>query len=104
MPPAKALRATLPLAGATLVEHQARLAASVGAGPIIILVERLPAALTAAVDRLRRDGLRVEIARGLADAVDRIHPDEALLLFADGCVADAGDGRADGGGARRRRC
>jgi hypothetical protein len=83
-----ALRATLPLAGYTLVEHQARLAASVSAGPIIILVERVPAALTSAVDRLRRDGLNVEIARGLADAVDRIHPDEALLLFADGCVPD----------------
>ncbi|MET0269350.1 MAG: hypothetical protein ABW173_02875 [Sphingomonas sp.] len=83
-----ALRATLPLAGGTLVEHQARLAAAAGAGPIVILVERLPAALTAAVDRLRRDGLQVDIARGLSDAVDRIHPDETLLLLADGCIAD----------------
>lgn len=84
-----ALRATLPLAGGTLVEHQARLAAAAGAGAVIILVERLPAALTAAVDRLRREGLRVEIARGLSDAVDRIHPDESLLLLADGCIADS---------------
>lgn len=83
----EALRATLPLAGATLIEHQARLAAAAGASPVVILVERLPAALTAAVDRLRREGLRVEIARGLADAVDRIHPDEALLILADGCIA-----------------
>ncbi|WP_231639396.1 hypothetical protein [Sphingomonas profundi] len=83
------LRATLPLAGATLVEHQARLAAAAGAGPIVILVERLPATLTAAVDRLRRDGLHVEIARGLTDAVDRIHPDETLLVMADGWVAGA---------------
>ncbi|TVV73105.1 hypothetical protein [Sphingomonas solaris] len=83
------LRATLPLAGGTLVEHQARLAAAAGAGPIIILVERLPATLTAAVDRLRREGLRVEIARSLADAVDRVHPDETLLVMADGGIAGA---------------
>ncbi len=83
-----ALRATLPLAGGTLVEHQARLAVAAGAGAVVILVERLPAALTAAVDRLRREGLRVEIARGLSDAVDRIHPDESLLMLADGCITD----------------
>ena len=94
----------------TLVEHQARLAAAAGAGPIILLVERMPAALTAAVDRLRRDGLRVEVARGLADAVDRIHPDEALLVLADGCVAEPRAPRADrrgaraGGADRARRC
>ncbi len=86
---ADVLRASLPLAGGTLIEHQARLAWAAGAAPIIILVERLPATLTAAIDRLRRDGLRVEIARGIADATDRIHPEEALLVIADGCVAHA---------------
>lgn len=83
------LRATLPVAGRTLVEHQARLATRAGAQLIVILVERLPATLAAAIDRLRRDGLRIEIARDAAAAADMIHPDEALLLFADGCVADA---------------
>ncbi|WP_157219748.1 hypothetical protein [Flavisphingomonas formosensis] len=80
------LRATLPLAGRTLLEHQARLAARAGANHIVILVERLPAALTAAIDRLRRDGLDMDIARSVADAADRFHPDERLLFVADGFV------------------
>lgn len=80
------LRATLPLVGGTLVEHQARQAARAGATHIVILVERLPAALTAAIDALRADGLAVDIARSVGDAADRIHPDERLLVIADGCV------------------
>lgn len=81
------LRATLPLAGRTLVEHQAGLAMAVGASHIVILVERVPAVLAHAVDRLRRQGARVEIARGVADAIDRFHPEERILLIADGAVA-----------------
>jgi len=81
------LCATLPLAGRTLIEHQVRLAARAGAAPVVVLVERVPVALVEAIDRLRRDGIKVELARGLDDAVDRIHPDEALLLMADGVVA-----------------
>lgn len=81
------LRATLPLAGGTVIEHQARQAMRAGASHVVILVERLPAALTNAIDALRRDGLAVDIARSVADAADRIHPDERLLLIADGCVA-----------------
>lgn len=80
------LRATLPVAGQCLVEHQARLAARAGARHIVILVGALPPPLMAAIDRLRGDGLGVEIARTLADAVDRIHPEESLLVFADGLV------------------
>lgn len=70
-----------------MIEHQARQAARVGAAPIILLVERLPPALTAAIDRLRADGVPIEVARTVADAADRIHPEEALLLIADGCIA-----------------
>lgn len=88
--PATGLRATMPVAGQCLVEHQARLAARAGARHIVILVATLPPALMAAIDRLKRDGLGVEIARDLADAVDRIHPEERLLLFADGFVTGAG--------------
>ncbi len=83
------LRAALPLAGATLLEHQVRRAVRAGALHIIILVERLPAPLIAAIDRLRRDGFRVDIARTVADAADRIHPDETVLIVADGCIAPA---------------
>lgn len=83
----EALRATLPLAGRTLIEHQARLAARAGADHIIVVVERVPPLLVGALDRLRRAGLRVDMARSVADAADRIHPDESLLVIADGCIA-----------------
>ncbi|GGE90656.1 glycosyltransferase family protein [Sphingomonas prati] len=82
------LRATLPLLGRTVVEHQARQAVGAGATHLVLLVERMPAALTAALDRLRRDGVSIEVARTIGDAADRFHPDERLLLIADGCVAD----------------
>jgi hypothetical protein len=81
------LRATLPLAGRSLIEYQAGLALAAGAEHILILVERVPAALAQAVDRLRRGQARVEIARSLADAIDRLHPEERILLFADGAIA-----------------
>ncbi|WP_315722774.1 hypothetical protein [Sphingosinicella rhizophila] len=81
------LRATLPLAGRTLVERQARLAASAGANPIIILVERIPADLLAALDGLRREGMKLVVARNAAEAADAVHPDDRLLLIADGLVA-----------------
>jgi len=95
------LRATLPLAGRTLVEHQAGLALTAGASHIVILVERVPALLAHAVDRLRRQGARVEIARGVADAIDRFHPAERIMLIADGAVAAQGavDALAEESGA-----
>lgn len=83
------LRAALPLAGATLLEHQVRRAVRAGAGHIVVLVERLPAALIGAIDRLRKSGTRVDIARSVSDAADRIHPDETVLVIADGCIANA---------------
>ena len=92
------LRATLPLAGRSVIEYQAGLAVAAGAGHIVILVERVPAALAQAVDRLRRQGLRIEIARSVADALDRFHPEERIILIADGAVAaqDAVDALAAG--------
>lgn len=82
------LRATLPLAGRTLLERQARLAAAAGANPVIILVERMSPTLVAAIDRLRHEGIRVEAARRFADAADMVSPDDRVLLVADGLVAD----------------
>ncbi len=81
------LRATLPLAGRTLVEYQVRLAIEAGAGHAIILVERVPAPLAQAVERLRQQGFRIEFARSVADATDRFHPDERILLIDDGAIA-----------------
>ena len=80
---------TLPIAGRTLIERQARLAAQAGAVHVVLLVERLPGALTGAIDRLRRDGIAVDVARSAGDAADRFHPDERVLIFADGALAGA---------------
>ena len=86
--PAGTLRATLPLAGRTLVERQARLAASAGADPVVIVVERLPAELAAAIDRLRSEGISATLARSVAEAAEAIQPQDRLLLLGDGVVAD----------------
>ncbi len=68
------LRATLPLAGRTVIERQARLAAAAGADPVIIFVERMPAALTAAIERLRRDRVPVKIVRNAEEAAEAVDP------------------------------
>ena len=86
--PGGPLRAILPLAGRTLLERQARLAVGAGAARILILVERVPPELLAAVDRLRRAGLAVLLARGAAEAADQIDPSDPLLLIADGFIGD----------------
>lgn len=77
---------TLSVAGRTLVERQARLAAAAGASHVVLLIERLPAGLTGAIDRLRRDNITIDVARSAGDAADRFHPDERVLVFADGAV------------------
>ncbi|HEY5710855.1 MAG TPA: hypothetical protein VIT38_03075 [Allosphingosinicella sp.] len=83
------LRATLPLAGRTVVERQARLAAAAGADPVIVIVERMPAALTAAFERLRRDGVPLKIVRDAEEAAAAVDPFDRLLLVADGAVLTA---------------
>jgi len=85
---AGALRAVLPLAGRTLVERQARLAARAGATRIVVLVERLPAELGAALERLRRDRLPIHIARDVEEATEAIEPTDRLLLIGDGAIID----------------
>jgi len=84
-----ALRAMLPLAGRTVVERQARLARAAGAGPIVIVVERIPAGLAAALDRLRRERVPIVVARSAEEAAAAIDPNDHLLVIADGAVADA---------------
>ena len=82
------LRATLPLAGRTLVERQARLAAAAGATPVVILVERLPAELVAAIDRMRSEGVSAIVARSVEDAAEAVRAEDGLLVFADGLLAE----------------
>ena len=86
--PPGSLRATLPLAGRTVVERQARLAAAAGADPIVILVERVPPELTAAIDRMRSEGISAAVARNATEAADAFEPNTRLLLMADGLIAD----------------
>lgn len=84
-----ALRATLPLAGRTVLERQARLAAAAGAAPIVIVAERMPPALGGALDRLRREGIAVQVARTAEEAAQAVDPNDRLLLIADGAIAEA---------------
>ena len=81
------LRATLPLAGRTVVERQVRLAAAAGAAPVIVLVERMPAALTAAIERLRRDRVPVQIVRSAEEAAEAVDAYDRILLLGDGAIA-----------------
>jgi hypothetical protein len=82
------LRATLPLAGRTVIERQVRLAAAAGAATVVILVERMPAALTAAADRMRRERLPVQLVRNVEEAAEAVDPSDRLLLIADGAIAE----------------
>ena len=86
--PGGPLRAVLPLAGRTLIERQAKLAALAGARRILVLVERVPPELLAALDRLRREGLGVLLARSAEEAAEQVDPSDPLLLVADGFIGD----------------
>lgn len=85
--PGVGLRATLPLAGRTLLERQVRLAAAAGAEPVVVAVERVPPELLAVIDRLRGEGVKLVVARSASEAADAVHPGDRLLLVADGLVA-----------------
>jgi len=85
--PGGGLRATLSLAGRTVLERQAKLAAAAGADPVIVAVERVPPELLGAIDRLRAEGVKLVVARDAAEAADAVHPGDRLLLMADGLVA-----------------
>lgn len=85
---AGALRSVLPLAGRTLLERQVRLAARAGATRIVVLVERMPAELGAAIEQLRRDRLPIQLARDVEEAAESIEPTDRLLLIGDGAIVD----------------
>ena len=80
--------ATLPLAGRTVLERQARLAASAGAASVVILIERLPAELAAAIDRMRSEGISPVVARSVDEAAEAVQAVDRVLLMGDGVVAD----------------
>jgi hypothetical protein len=80
------LRATLPIAGRTLVERQVRLAVGAGADPVVVVVERVTAQLNAALDRLRAEDVNLVLARSAEEAAEAVHSSDRLLLVGDGLV------------------
>ncbi len=75
--------------GADKIEFQLRRARAAGVGHAVIYVERVTSTLLATVDRLRGEGLSVDIARTVGDAAELIHPDEAVLIIAPDVVVSA---------------
>jgi hypothetical protein len=82
------LRALFPLAGRTLIEYQARCAAAVGAAPIVVMVERIPAALQEAFERLRTEGITVVPVSDGSEAASRFEAGALILQLADGLAPD----------------
>lgn len=80
-------RALLTIAGQPLIEYQVRIARAAGAGHIVVLVDQLPTSLVEAFDRLRDDGIQLDVARTARDAADRIHPDERVVVMTAGAIA-----------------
>ncbi|HET7709343.1 MAG TPA: hypothetical protein VFK50_07400 [Sphingomicrobium sp.] len=80
------LRALLPLSGRTLIEYQVRCAAAAGAAPIVVMVERIPAALNDAFDRLRGEGVPVLPISDPAEGATRFEPGSSIILIGDGVV------------------
>jgi MobA-like NTP transferase domain len=83
------LRALLPLSGRTLIEYQVRCAATAGAAPIVIVVERVPQALQDAFERLRLDGIGIFPASDPQESVSRFEAGSMILLIGDGVAAPA---------------
>jgi hypothetical protein len=82
------LRALFPLAGRTLLEYQARCLAAVGAAPIVVMVERIPAALNEAFERLRDEGITVVPVSDGSEAASRFEAGSLILQVADGLAPD----------------
>lgn len=80
------LAATLPFAGMTVIEYQARLLIGAGASQIVIVVARLTPELLGAIARIGRRGVTVDNVRSAAEAAARLHPLSALLVLSDGLV------------------
>lgn len=81
--------ATIPrVLGVDPIEFQLRRARSVGVVHAVIFSERLTSQLVAIANRLRGEGLNVDLARTVADAAEAIHPDEPVLLLTSAIVVE----------------
>lgn len=79
-----ALTATLPFAGVTLIEYQARLLIAAGAAQIVVITGRLTPELMGAINRIARRGVTIDTVRSPAEASERLHPLSRVVLIADG--------------------
>jgi len=77
--------------GVPIVEFQIRQAVAAGATHAVLLIGRIPPTLLAATDLLRREGLGVDVARSVSDAIDFVHPDDRVLLVAPRVSVDPAD-------------
>ncbi len=80
------LAATMPFAGMTVIEYQARLLIAAGASQIVVVVARLTPELLGAVARIGNRGVAVDTVRSAGEAAARLHPLSHLLMLADGLV------------------
>lgn len=83
-----ALIATLPLAGATVIETQARRLVAAGASRIFVAAGRVTPALTVALDRLAARGITADLIRRPGELGEKILPGLPVMIIADGIVAD----------------
>lgn len=81
-----ALRAALPLAGRTLLERQARIAAAAGVQNMLVVTDPSAEAIVQALGRLASDGIDIRIARDAGEAARMVDADDRLLLVADGAL------------------
>lgn len=81
------LIATLPFAGATLIEHHARQLVNAGAAQVIVVANQLPPELLGALSRVARLGVAVDTVRSATEAASKLHPLSRVLMLADGLVA-----------------
>lgn len=80
------LTATLPFAGVTLIEYQARLLIAAGAAQVIIVVARLTPELLGAIARIAQRGVVVDTVRSAVEAAEKLHPLSRLVVLADGLI------------------
>jgi hypothetical protein len=80
------LAATLPFAGTTLIEYQARLLVAAGASQLVIGVSRLTPELLGAIGRIARRGVAVDAVRSATEAAAKLHPLGRIVMLADGLV------------------
>jgi hypothetical protein len=82
------LRGLLPLAGSSLIEHQARRSVAAGAERVLLLVDEVPPELAEVVGRLRHDGIGTALCEGIGRVADALMPEDRVLLLADACLPD----------------